>query len=490
MAKVKTSFFCQNCGAQSPKWVGKCNSCGEWNSFVEEIVERESTKTASFLTGTGNQPKLLHEVSDEHTERIDTCNQELNRVLGGGLVPGSMVLIGGEPGIGKSTLVLQLALDLKSKKILYVSGEESIQQIKIRAQRLQKENQNCYFLSETSLEHIIAQSKQIVPELLIIDSIQTVSTEQIESSPGSVGQIRECTHGILKYAKENNVPVILIGHITKEGSLAGPKVLEHIVDTVLQFEGENQYMTESLLVDGDRIICTPGGKENNVVALNRFTGETIWTSKGFGEPAAYCSPVIVNHNGTRLIVTMTAMSVIGLDAETGELYWRFEQQQKNKIHANTPVYANGMIFCSSASGDKNSGILALKLSADGKQAEQLWRNEKFQNLMGGIIIKNGTIYGSTYRKNDWYALNSETGQEKIISGDFGGGVVIYADGLFYCYSEKGQLALVEMNPDRFTIKSKFDISQGTGEHWAHPVIHHRRLYLRHGNSLMVYDIGF
>ena len=242
MAKVKTSFFCQNCGAQSPKWVGKCNSCGEWNSFVEEIVERESPKSVSFLTGTGNQPKLLHEVSSEHTERIDTCNQELNRVLGGGLVPGSMVLIGGEPGIGKSTLVLQLALDLKNKKILYVSGEESIQQIKIRAQRLQKENQSCFFLSETSLEHILAQSKQIAPELLIIDSIQTVSTEMIESSPGSVGQIRECTNGILKYAKEFNVPVILIGHITKEGSLAGPKVLEHIVDTVLQFEGENQYM--------------------------------------------------------------------------------------------------------------------------------------------------------------------------------------------------------------------------------------------------------
>ena len=263
------------------------------------------------------------------------------------------------------------------------------------------------------------------------------------------------------------------------------------VNLLKKFDAENiQWgMTESLLVDGDRIICTPGGKENNVVALNRFTGETIWTSKGFGEPAAYCSPVIVNHNGTRLIVTMTAMSVIGLDAETGELYWRFEQQQKNKIHANTPVYANGMIFCSSASGDKNSGILALKLSADGKQAEQLWRNEKFQNLMGGIIIKDGTIYGSTYRKNDWYALNSETGQEKIISGDFGGGVIIYADGLFYCYSEKGQLALVEMNPDHFTIKSKFDISQGTGEHWEHPVIHDRRLYLRHGNSLMVYDIA-
>lgn len=242
MAKVKTSFFCQSCGAQSPKWVGRCPSCGEWNTFVEEVIERESAKSPLFIAGSGNQPKLLHEVSSENTERIDTFNQELNRVLGGGLVPGSMVLIGGEPGIGKSTLVLQLALDLKQKKILYVSGEESIQQIKIRAQRLQKQNDSCYFLSETSLEQILAQSKQLSPDLLVVDSIQTVSTEAIESSPGSVSQIRECANGILKYAKEFHVPVILIGHITKEGSLAGPKVLEHVVDTVLQFEGENQYM--------------------------------------------------------------------------------------------------------------------------------------------------------------------------------------------------------------------------------------------------------
>lgn len=264
------------------------------------------------------------------------------------------------------------------------------------------------------------------------------------------------------------------------------------VNLLKKFNAENiQWgMTESLLVDGDRIICTPGGKENNVVALNRFTGETIWTSKGFGEPAAYCSPVIVNHNGTRLIVTMTAMSVIGLDAETGELYWRTEQQQRNKIHANTPVYIDGVIYCSSASGEKNSGTVALKLSADGKNVEQLWRNEKLQNLMGGIIINDGFIYGSTYRKNDWYAVDTKTGNEKLISADFGNGVIIYADGLYYCYSEKGQLALVDMGPDHFTIKSKFDISQGTGEHWAHPVIHDRRLYLRHGNSLMVYDIGF
>ena len=263
------------------------------------------------------------------------------------------------------------------------------------------------------------------------------------------------------------------------------------VDLLKKFNAGNiQWgMSESLLVDGDRIICTPGGEQNNVVALNRFTGETIWTSKGFGEPAAYCSPVIVNHNNTRLIITMTASSVIGLDAQTGELYWRIEQQQKYNIQANTPVYVNGLVFCSSASGDKNSGMLALKLSHDGKQAEQVWRNEKYQNLMGGIIIKDGTIYGSAYKKNEWYALNAQTGQEKLISSDFGGGVIIYADSLFYCYSDKGQLGLVDMHPDGFTLKSKFDISLGTGEHWAHPVIQDRKLYVRHGNSLIVYNIA-
>ena len=210
------------------------------------------------------------------------------------------------------------------------------------------------------------------------------------------------------------------------------------VDLLKRFGASNiQWgMTESLLVDGDRIICTPGGKEHNVVALNRFTGETIWTSPGFGEPAAYCSPVIVNHNGTKLIVTMTATSVIGIDADTGEMLWRTEQQQRNKIHANTPVYSDGVIYCSSASGERNSGTVALKLSSDGRNIEQLLRNEKLQNLMGGIIIKDGSIYGSTYRKNDWYAVDTKTGVEKLISAEFGNGVIIYADGLYYCYSEK------------------------------------------------------
>lgn len=242
MAKAKTIFTCQQCGAQSPKWVGRCPNCGNWNSYVEEILVKEIKNTMPSRVSSGNQAQKLSEVATEQALRIDTRNEELNRVLGGGLVDGSLVLIGGEPGIGKSTLALQIALDMKDRKVLYVSGEESIHQIKLRAQRLQKENEHCYFLSETSLENILIQSAALEPNLLVIDSIQTVSTEYVESSPGSVSQIRECANGILKYAKVNRVPVIIIGHITKEGSLAGPKVLEHIVDTVLQFEGENQYM--------------------------------------------------------------------------------------------------------------------------------------------------------------------------------------------------------------------------------------------------------
>ncbi len=242
MVKAKTIFTCQQCGAQSPKWIGRCPNCGNWNSYVEEVLVKEVKNTLPSRTSSGNQARKLSEVSAEQTLRIDTRNEELNRVLGGGLVDGSLVLIGGEPGIGKSTLALQIALDMKDRKVLYVSGEESIHQIKLRAQRLKRENEHCYFLSETSLENILIQCAALEPSLLVIDSIQTVSTEYIESSPGSVSQIRECANGILKYAKENGVPVIIIGHITKEGSLAGPKVLEHIVDTVLQFEGENQYM--------------------------------------------------------------------------------------------------------------------------------------------------------------------------------------------------------------------------------------------------------
>jgi DNA repair protein RadA/Sms len=242
MASTKSIFICQNCGTQSPKWLGKCTACNEWNTFVEEIVNKKQSTSKLSVQVSENQPLTLEDIKTVKNERISIGITEFNRVLGGGIVPGSLILLGGDPGIGKSTLALQVALGLNDKKTLYISGEESLQQIKLRATRLNKANSNCLFLSETSLENLIAHSDQQRPDVLIIDSIQTISTETIESSPGSVSQVRECTSGILKFAKKNDIAVILIGHITKEGSLAGPKVLEHMVDTVLQFEGDTNYM--------------------------------------------------------------------------------------------------------------------------------------------------------------------------------------------------------------------------------------------------------
>jgi len=244
MAKTKTVYVCQNCGAESPKWIGKCPSCGEWNSYVEEIVSKEPAQkiTLAGLEITKQKPVLISEVETTEESRIDTSSSELNRVLGGGLVPGSLVLIGGEPGIGKSTLVLQVVLNLKGKRTLYVSGEESVKQLKLRAERIEGDNPECYIVGETSLEQIFVHIQNIQPDVVIVDSIQTISTEMIESSPGSVSQVRECAAALLKFCKTTATPVLLIGHINKEGSIAGPKVLEHIVDTVLQFEGDQHYM--------------------------------------------------------------------------------------------------------------------------------------------------------------------------------------------------------------------------------------------------------
>lgn len=247
MAKqVKSMFFCKNCGAESPKWIGKCPSCGEWNTFTEEIVATKS-KSLTF----DNTPERRHmtpvkisEIKTEEYPRIQLPSKELNRVLGGGLVAGSIILLGGEPGIGKSTLILQNVLRIRSRKVLYISGEESSQQLRMRADRIAggKMDCECYLLCETSLENIFTCLKQENPQLVIVDSIQTIASEMIESAAGSVSQVRECAAAFLKYAKQTNTPVILIGHINKEGSIAGPKVLEHIVDAVLQFEGDRHYM--------------------------------------------------------------------------------------------------------------------------------------------------------------------------------------------------------------------------------------------------------
>jgi DNA repair protein RadA/Sms len=243
MSKTKTSYFCQSCGAQSAKWVGKCPVCNEWNTYVEEVIEREETKISSksFSTKREAKPILLRNVERQSIDRIDTQDSELNRVLGGGIVPGSLILIGGEPGIGKSTLMLQLAIQLQNHKILYVSGEESEQQIKMRAERIATPGEHCYIFSETNTQNILRQANELQPDLIIVDSVQTLHSSHIESPPGSVSQIRECTGEFQRFAKEVGVPVFLIGHITKDGTIAGPKLLEHIVDTVLQFEGDRNY---------------------------------------------------------------------------------------------------------------------------------------------------------------------------------------------------------------------------------------------------------
>ena len=246
MAKEKTVYVCSNCGQESPKWVGKCPSCGQWNTYVEEIVRKEPSNARPQILPTleksKNKPLPLSDINAGEEPRIDMHDEELNRVLGGGLVRGSLVLIGGEPGIGKSTLILQTVLRMPEKRILYVSGEESARQLKLRADRLTHTSSDCLIACETSLEQIFVHIKNTHPDLVVIDSIQTISTEALESSPGSITQVRECAASILRFAKESHTPVILIGHINKEGTLAGPKVLEHIVDTVLQFEGDQHYM--------------------------------------------------------------------------------------------------------------------------------------------------------------------------------------------------------------------------------------------------------
>jgi len=269
MAKVKTSFFCQNCGAQAPQWVGKCSSCNEWNTLVEEVIEKTSGTKVPFSSNSDNRiakPQKITEIKHHKEDRIILNDNELNRVLGGGVVPGSLILFGGEPGIGKSTLLLQTALKQPQLKVLYISGEESEQQISMRADRIGKQEANCFVLTETSTANIFRQAAEIQPELLIIDSIQTLHSPSIESSPGSISQVRECTAELLKFAKESGTPVFLIGHITKDGGIAGPKVLEHMVDAVLQFEGDRNHLYRLLRTTKNRFGST------NELGIYEMTG--------------------------------------------------------------------------------------------------------------------------------------------------------------------------------------------------------------------------
>ena len=256
MAKVSTQYICSNCGAKAPQMIGRCPVCGEWGTYEEEVSVATSATKGGATLRRGAKAQRLHEVDAKEEMRIDMHSTELNRVLGGGLVPGSLVLLGGEPGIGKSTLALQVLLKMGEKKTLYASGEESAKQLKLRAERLSGDASNLYILAETSLERILDSVTDIQPEIVVIDSIQTIGTEAIEASIGSLSQVRECAARILQYAKEKNVPFIIVGHINKEGSLAGPKVLEHIVDTVLQFEGDQHYVYRILRAQKNRFGST------------------------------------------------------------------------------------------------------------------------------------------------------------------------------------------------------------------------------------------
>lgn len=240
--KTKSVYFCSNCGYESPKWLGKCPGCGEWNSFVEEKVSTKKGRAAGKGLVKSSKPLKLSEIEIKEEMRIKMPSSELNRVLGGGLVAGSLTLIGGEPGIGKTTLLLQNILSIRNRRILYISGEESASQLKLRADRLGKVSDDTFILCETNLDSIFTQIENVDPGLVVVDSIQTICSNDIESAPGSVSQVRECAAALLRYAKESGVPVILVGHINKDGAIAGPKVLEHIVDTVLQFEGDRQYL--------------------------------------------------------------------------------------------------------------------------------------------------------------------------------------------------------------------------------------------------------
>jgi DNA repair protein RadA/Sms len=257
VSKTKTVYICQSCGYQSPKWAGKCASCGEWNTFVEEVVSPLAERAKNtFSSKNTTAPQNIQQLEVLQTYRIVTKDNELNRVLGGGIVPGSLILIGGEPGIGKSTLMLQLALSFDNIHVLYISGEESIEQIGLRAERIGKNNKQCFVLTETETDRLLAIMKASKPSVVIIDSIQTLHSPYLESTPGSISQIRECTAELQRYAKETGTPVFLIGHITKEGNLAGPKVLEHIVDTVLQFEGDRNYNYRILRTSKNRFGST------------------------------------------------------------------------------------------------------------------------------------------------------------------------------------------------------------------------------------------
>lgn len=369
MAKAKTVYFCQNCGAQHAKWQGQCNSCKQWNTLVEEVISKAPKKDWDSADNTDQktyQSKVskIDDIAFEVEDRIPLDDKELSRVLGGGLVKGSLVLLGGEPGIGKSTLLLQLCLRLKIKS-LYVSGEESSKQIKMRAQRINAKNDQCYILADTSTQDIFKQVKKLRPELLIIDSIQTLRTEFVESSPGSISQVRACTAELISFAKDTNTPVILVGHINKEGHLAGPKILEHMVDTVLQFEGDQNFIYRIIRVQKNRF-----GPTHELGIYEMHSG-------GLKEILNPSKILISKHNhdlsGTSIAATIEGMRPLMVEIQA---------------LVSTAVYGTPQRSSTGYNAKRLNMILAV---LEKRAGFKLGAKDVFLNITGGISIDDPAI---------------------------------------------------------------------------------------------------
>ncbi|WP_299531068.1 DNA repair protein RadA [Ulvibacterium sp.] len=367
MAKTKTAYFCQNCGAQYAKWVGQCTSCKQWNTVVEEVVQKEEKsgwKTSNNLAKKIAKPLRVSEINTARELRLDVYDQEFNRVLGGGLVPGSMVLLGGEPGVGKSTLLLQIALRLPYKT-LYVSGEESQKQIKMRADRIFPDTENCFILTETKTQHIFQQIETLEPDIVVIDSIQTLHSDYIESAAGSISQIRECTAELIKFAKETNTPVVLIGHITKDGSIAGPKILEHMVDTVLQFEGDRNYVY--------RILRSLKNRFGSTAELG------IYEMQGNGlREVNNPSEILISKNDDGLSGTAIASTVEGMRPLLIEI----------QALVSTAVYGTPQ---RSTTGYNTKRLNMLLAVLEKRAGFKLGAKDVFLNITGGISVDDPAI---------------------------------------------------------------------------------------------------
>ncbi len=367
MSKIKTTFFCQNCGAQYAKWQGQCNSCKEWNTIAEEIIQKEektSWKPSSTESKRVSKPLRIKEIDSTQEVRMDTADSELNRVLGGGIVPGSLILLGGEPGIGKSTLLLQISLKLPYKT-LYVSGEESQKQIKMRAERINPKSDNCYILTETKTQNIFRHIEETEPDIVIIDSIQTLHTDYIESTAGSISQIRETTAELIKFAKETNIPVILIGHITKDGNIAGPKILEHMVDTVLQFEGDRNHVY--------RILRSLKNRFGSTAELG------IYEMQGSGlREVSNPSEILISHREEELSGTAIASTLEGMRPLMIEI----------QALVSTAVYGTPQRSTTGYNAKRLNMILAV---LEKRAGFRLGTKDVFLNVTGGISVDDPAI---------------------------------------------------------------------------------------------------